>query len=93
MEGVIALEESQMIQVDVSIQNYGVGDIRMLESDIGLFDDEGMQVAVFSISEPALPLVLEPGQEQSFRFTFPRPPGGLGVLRVFNVEYNLEDFQ
>ena len=75
----------------VSIQNYGASEFTLSAADAAVTGEDGRSVSP-KHSDPSLPQTLSPGVTREFEFIFPEAPFPDPVLRIFTVEYNLEDF-
>jgi hypothetical protein len=90
------LEASQslldgFILARVSIHNYGGSEFTLAAVDVSVTGEDGQLVSL-QHSDPILPQILAPGETREFEFLFPGAPFPNPVLRIFNVEYNLDDF-
>jgi hypothetical protein len=75
----------------VSIQNYGASEFTLSAADAAVSGEDGRSISP-KHSDPYLPQTLAPGETREFEFVFPQAPFPNPVLRIFDVEYNLEDF-
>jgi hypothetical protein len=78
------------IQVEISIFNYGAAPITFSESDISLIP-EGASPLALSRSDPELPQDILPVEGKLFSLIFPRPAVATATLKIFTIEYGLED--
>jgi hypothetical protein len=79
------------LQVVVSILNYGTGAIALLERDITLTPENAAPLAL-SKSDPKMPEKIKPGESKTFSLVFPRPDTSIATLKIYKVEYDLEDY-
>jgi len=79
------------IRVGVSILNTGAAPFSLATSDVSLTPENGAPTAPAS-AEPSLPHDFQPGKTETITFTFPRPSSNKAVIKVMDVEFDLENF-
>jgi hypothetical protein len=83
-------QDGKSLVVSLSMRNYGAAAFTLNTSDVRL-----VLVGVDTLSpvraSPKLPYKMQPGQSRDFEFIFPRPPGGLVELHIFDVEFDVEE--
>jgi hypothetical protein len=84
-------DDRQTIQVVISILNYGSEPLPLTESDISLAPADTTPLPVTRI-DPALPQEINPYESKTFTLIFPRPDTVTAILKIFTVEYDLEDY-
>jgi len=82
--------DGKTVQVEVSILNNGTNPITLSATDVSLTPESGAQIRPES-TDPALPLEIAPGATETIHITFPRPESTTAVLKIFTVEYDLEN--
>jgi hypothetical protein len=83
--------DKQTIQISISILNYGSAPITLTESDI-LLTPEKAAPLVLTHSDPSLPQEIKPRKSKAFTLVFPRPATDTATLKIFTIEYDLEDY-
>lgn len=83
--------DGQSLQVGISILNYGAAAFTVSAGDVSLTPENAAPLAPLS-TEPALPREVGPGATETFYFTFPQPASGAVVFKIFDAEFDLEDF-
>jgi hypothetical protein len=83
--------DGSTITVGISIYNYGQTAITLSTSDVSLTPEAASPLAPVRV-EPPLPIEIEAGTTETIYFTFPRPASQTAVLKVLNVEFDLEGF-
>jgi hypothetical protein len=84
-----ASSDGTMIQVKVSVYNFGTTPFALTTNDISLTPTGGTPLAMVT-SKPFLPNEIAPGKTEEFIFSFPRPTTPAATLKVFTVEYDVE---
>jgi len=84
-------DDGTTIQVAISILNYGTTPFPVSDGNILLTPEEAAPLALIH-SEPSLPQELKPKESMTFYLDFPRPPSTTATLRIFNIEFSLEDY-
>jgi hypothetical protein len=84
------LNDRQTIQVVISILNYGSESIPLNESDISLTPTDAAPLPVTRV-DPVLPQEIESNESKTFTLVFPRPNTASATLKIYTVEYDLED--
>jgi hypothetical protein len=84
-------EDRTSITVRISIYNAGQSQIALEMDDVSLMTD-GEIISRSLFSEPALPKNIAPGSSEEFFFTFVRPTTTEATFRVFDIEYDLENY-
>ena len=79
------------VRVGLSIQNYGASAFTLSDSDVSLTSQDGT-VLIMVNSEPALPKEINPGSIETIYFRFPRPAFPTVILKIFDIEYELEGY-
>jgi len=79
------------IRVGVSILNSGTAPFSLAASDVSLTPENAAPIAPTS-AEPSLPHNIRPGATETIYFTFPRPSSSTAVIKVFDIEFDLENF-
>jgi hypothetical protein len=79
------------IQVSISILNYGSAPITFSGSDVSLTPKDAAPLALLQ-SDPSLPQELKPGVSKTFTLDFPRPSTATATLKIFTIEFDLEDY-
>jgi hypothetical protein len=83
--------DGTMVNIGVSINNYGASPITLSTSDISLTQADGTLLNLAG-SKPRLPQEIKAGQTKNFEFTFPRPSSPTTTLKIFTVEYDIEGY-
>ena len=83
--------DGKTVTVVVSIQNYGVSAITLTAGDVALTQPDGAALTLES-SKPRLPEKINVGDTKTLELTFPRPSSPIATLRIFTVEYDIEDY-
>ena len=91
MQGVTRSADGTAVEVSVGIYNYGASAFDLTAGDLAVIDPSGAGAGLQS-SDPPLPQSIRPGETRAYRLVFPHSGGRLPVLRIFNVEFDLEDF-
>jgi hypothetical protein len=86
-----ASADGKTVTVVVSIQNYGSSAITLTAGDVVLSQPDGAALALES-SKPRLPEKINVGDTKTLELTFPRPTSPIATLRIFTVEYDIEDY-
>lgn len=86
-----ASADGQTVTVVVSIQNYGASAITLTAGDVALTQPDGAALALES-SQPRLPEKINAGDTKTIELIFPRPASPTAILRIFTIEYDLEDY-
>jgi hypothetical protein len=84
-------DNQQTIQVVISIVNYGSDPITLTENDISLTPNDAAPLKVTRV-DPALPQEINPDETKPFTLIFPRPDTATATMKIFTVEYDLEDY-
>lgn len=84
-------KDEKTIQVTISVLNYGSVPITVTANDILINPEDVAPLSLIS-SEPSLPQELNPQESKTLTLIFPRPTSPTAVLKVFNIEYDLEDY-
>jgi hypothetical protein len=84
-------DDQQTIRVIISILNYGSQPITLTPGDVSL-TPEGAVPPAITRADPPLPQQIEPAESQTFMLIFPRPNTSTATLKIFTVEYDLEDY-
>jgi hypothetical protein len=84
-------DDQKTIQVVISILNYGSEPITLLPGDISLIA-QGAAPLTFLRTDPQLPQQIEPAKSMNFTLIFPRPDTSIATLKIYTVEYDLEDY-
>jgi hypothetical protein len=79
------------IRVGVSILNTGATAFKVSTSDVSL-TPEGATPQAPTSAEPALPREIMPGASEMIYFTFPRSSSGKAILKIFDIEFDVEGF-
>ncbi len=84
----VAAPDGATITMGIEVLNTGQEPITLTVDDISL-TPEGRQTLPLHSVEPALPVEIQPGESQAFSLTFPKPPAGASVFRIwdFSVEF------
>jgi hypothetical protein len=91
LEGYGGSADGKNLEVTVSIHNYGAKAITLSDREIRLSSSQGENLPLIS-SEPGLPSEISPGESRSFSLEFPLPAAKPATLKIYSVEYELEDF-
>ena len=83
--------DEKTIQVTISVLNYGSVPFTILPKDVLINPEDIAPLSIIS-SEPALPLEIKPGVSKTLTLIFPRPTTPTSVLKIFNIEYDLEGY-
>jgi hypothetical protein len=83
--------DKQTIKVVISILNYGTEPIMLTENDISLTPEGAATLAVSRV-DPQLPQMIEPSESKIFTLIFPRSDILTATLKIFTVEYDLQDY-
>jgi hypothetical protein len=84
-------QDQKTLQVVISILNYGSNPITLTSGDVSL-TPQGDSPLQISGSDPQLPEQIDPGASQEFTLVFPRPSAATAILKIFTVEYDLEEY-
>jgi hypothetical protein len=84
-------DDQQTIQVVISILNYGSDPITLTTGNVSL-TPEGATPLAITRADPPLPQQIGLAESQTFTFIFPRPDTPTATLKIFTVEYDLEDY-
>jgi len=84
-------QDNQTIQVVISILNYGSEPITLTENDISLTPSDEAPLTI-SRADPKLPQNIQPAESKTFTLIFPRPDTATATMKIFTVEYDLEDY-
>ena len=79
------------MRVGVSILNTGTAPLSLTTDDVVLTPENGTAAAPTS-AEPPLPHDFQPGKTETIYLTFPRPAASTAVIKITNVEFDLENF-
>lgn len=79
------------IRVGVSILNTGTAPFSLTTDNIALTPVNGTPAVPIS-AEPSLPHDFQPGKTETIYFTFPRPSTNNAVIKIIDVEFDLENF-
>jgi len=83
--------DEKTIQVTISVLNYGSVPFTISVDDV-LINPEGIAPLSIISSEPSLPQEIKPGESKNIILEFPRPVPPTAVLKIFNIEYDLENY-
>ena len=86
-----ASPDGTTIKIGISIQNYGVSAFTLVASDISLMQPDGTPLAMAS-SGPPLPKEIGAGATETIYFTFPRPSSPTAILKILDIEYDIEGY-
>ncbi len=86
-----ASADKATIRVGVSILNTGTAPFSLSANDVALTPENAAPVAPTS-TEPSLPHDFKPGTTENIYFTFPRPSTNTAVLKVLDIEFDVEGF-
>jgi hypothetical protein len=84
-------DDQQTIQVVISILNYGSESLPLTENDISL-TPTGLAPLQVTRVDPALPQEIKPDETKTFTLIFPRPDTSMATLKIFTVEYDIDDY-
>jgi len=84
-------QDGMTIRIGISIQNYGEAAFTLSASDISLTPQDGAPLIMVS-SESALPKKISAGSIETIYFTFPRPSSQTATLKIFTVEYDIDEY-
>jgi hypothetical protein len=87
--GTSASSDGKTIQVDISILNYGSSPFTLSENNIAVVPENSPPLPLLR-SDPKLPREIITGAEETFHFTFNYPSTRTAVIRIFDIEYDLE---
>jgi len=87
----ITSPDGATIRVGISIQNYGAAPFTLSTTDVTLTAQDGASLGMIN-SEPPLPKEIGVGLTETFYFTFPRPTSPIAVIKIFEIEYELEGY-
>jgi hypothetical protein len=79
------------LQVEISVLNYGGTAFTVTADDVTLSLEASVAFSPLE-SNPSLPREVQPGATETFTFTFPRPPTPTATLRIFTVEYDIDEY-
>ncbi|HSL43694.1 MAG TPA: hypothetical protein VK897_09700 [Anaerolineales bacterium] len=88
---VISSEDGENVMLNVSIYNYGGSAFIVSENSISLTQPDGTELVMIE-SEPFLPKEIAATETETFTFTFPHPSSSIATLKIFTVEYDVEDY-
>lgn len=89
--GTTTSDDKTTISVTVYINNTGQTTARLTSGDVSLAPEGAAPEAPIRV-EPPLPLDIKPGAAESLRLTFRRPSTPTAGLKIFTVEYTLENY-
>ena len=84
-------QDKSSIIVSVSILNYGASEFKVSAKDVWLVPENAAPLAPANV-DPSLPRSIQPGVTEIFNFTFPRPASATAVLKILNIEFDLEGY-
>jgi hypothetical protein len=83
--------DQSTLRVSVSILNSGPTPFTLAASDVSLTSENASPITPAS-AEPSLPHDCQPGKAETIYLTFPRPSSSTAVIKVLDVEFDLENF-
>jgi hypothetical protein len=84
-------DDRQTIQVVISILNYGYDPITISDSDISLTPEGESPLALYH-SDPILPITIKRNETSTIALTFPHPYNSIATIKIFMIEFDLEDY-
>ena len=83
--------DGNTIIVSISILNTGKAEFSLSENDLSLTPEGAAPLSPVNV-EPSLPRKIKPGASEVFQIVFSKPASKTAVLKVFNVEFDIEGF-